>query len=79
MAFCFPSMVDGPVPADPTWMVLMNVAIQEIMSTLEVPHDRTDCEEALKEIERVVEDSLARARTAGNPEVEIFRAPPKCL
>jgi hypothetical protein len=45
------------------------------MSTLEVPHDRTDCEEALKEIERVVQDSLARARTAGNPEVEIFRAP----
>ena len=72
-------MVDSPVPENPTWMVLMNVAIQEIMSTLEVPHDHTDCEEALKEIEKVVEDSLARARAAGNPEVEIFRAPAKSL
>ena len=57
----------------------MNVAIREIMNTLEVPHDRMDCEEALKEIEKVVEDSLAHARAARNPEVEIFRAPPKSL
>ena len=60
-------------------MVQMNAAIQEIMSTLEVPHDRTDCEEALKEIEKVVQDSLARARAAGNPEVEIFHARPTSL
>ena len=57
----------------------MNAAIEEIMSTLEVPHDRTDCEEALKEIEKVVQDSLARARAAGNPEVEIFHARPTSL
>ena len=57
----------------------MNVAIREIMNTLEVPHNRTDCEEVLKEIETVVEDSLACACAAGNPEVEIFHAPPKSL
>ena len=68
-------MIDGPVPAHPTWMVLMNVVIREIMNTLEVPHDCTDCEEALKEIEKVVEDSLACAHA----EVEIFHAPSKSL
>ena len=72
-------MVDGPVPANPTWMVLMNVAIQEIMRTLEVPQDCSDCEEAPKEIEKVVQDSLARACAAGNPEVEICHAPLKAL
>ncbi|EDR02980.1 uncharacterized protein LACBIDRAFT_307781 [Laccaria bicolor S238N-H82] len=77
LAFRFPAMVDGPVPANPTWVVLMNVAIQEIMRTLEVPQDRSDCEEALKEIEKMVQDSLVCTRAAGNPEVEIFCAPLK--
>ena len=57
----------------------MNAMIQEIMSTLEVPHDRMDCEEALKEIEKVVQDSVACAHAAGNPEVEIFHAQPMSL
>lgn len=67
------------LPAHLTWMVLMNVVIREIMNTLEVPHDHTDCEEALKEINKVVEDSLACVCAAGNPEIEIFHAPLKSL
>ena len=65
-------MVDGPVPANPTWMVLMKVAIQEIMRTLEVPQDRSDCEEALKEIEKVVQDSLARAHQLVTRKLKYF-------